>query len=271
MDITQNLHTHSIYCDGKDTPEEMVQAALAKGYESIGFSGHSYVFYSDYAGITMERQNAYVKEIHRLKQVYGHRIRIYLGLEVDIYAQLDLGIFDYLIGSMHYMKLGEEYVSFDDGPQEVRVVIDRYFGGDGNAYVKEYFRQLAELPKHGKFDIIGHFDLISKHVERSELFDYDSDDYLGWATETAEALLPHIPYFEVNTGAMARGYRTTPYPSPRIARMLKELGFRAVITTDCHDASKLDWGIAEAKALLESAGFREHYVLTDDGFRGMKL
>ena len=36
----QNLHTHSSYCDGKDTPEELVLYAINSGFSSIGFSGH---------------------------------------------------------------------------------------------------------------------------------------------------------------------------------------------------------------------------------------
>ena len=37
-----NLHTHTHFCDGKDSPEEMVQAAIRAGFVSLGFSGHSF-------------------------------------------------------------------------------------------------------------------------------------------------------------------------------------------------------------------------------------
>lgn len=37
-----NFHTHSTFCDGKNTPEEIVLAALEKGFVSIGFSSHGY-------------------------------------------------------------------------------------------------------------------------------------------------------------------------------------------------------------------------------------
>ena len=40
MTEKQNLHTHSSYCDGKDTPEELVLYAISAGFSSIGFSGH---------------------------------------------------------------------------------------------------------------------------------------------------------------------------------------------------------------------------------------
>lgn len=43
MEYKQNLHTHSTFCDGKDTPEEMVLTVMEKGFSSVGFSGHAYV------------------------------------------------------------------------------------------------------------------------------------------------------------------------------------------------------------------------------------
>ena len=42
----QNLHIHTTYADGKDTPEEMVCEAIARGGDSIGFSEHSYISFS---------------------------------------------------------------------------------------------------------------------------------------------------------------------------------------------------------------------------------
>ena len=35
-----NLHTHTVYCDGKNSVDEMVEAAINAGLDTIGFSGH---------------------------------------------------------------------------------------------------------------------------------------------------------------------------------------------------------------------------------------
>ena len=40
--INTNFHTHTTFCDGKDTPEQMVLAAIQKGFSALGFSGHAY-------------------------------------------------------------------------------------------------------------------------------------------------------------------------------------------------------------------------------------
>ena len=36
-----NLHTHSIYSDGKSTPREHVEEAVRQGLIKLGFSEHS--------------------------------------------------------------------------------------------------------------------------------------------------------------------------------------------------------------------------------------
>lgn len=266
----QNLHTHTSYCDGADTPEEMVVAAISKGFDSIGFSGHSYMSYSDYLGKT-DKTVEYKKEISRLKEAYKSKLKIYLGLEVDMYSTPDVSGYDYLIGSVHYFKFGEKYVGFDRGQQEVKNIISTCFDGNGMDYAKLYYKTMAELPTYGNFDIIGHFDLITKHTDNANFFDENSKEYLNTAFETAEVLAKKIPFFEVNTGAIARGYRKTPYPSISILKRFKELGVGAVITSDCHNKGMLDCNFDEAAELLKMCGFKEKYILTDNGFTATAL
>ena len=174
--------------------------------------------------------------------------------------------YDYLIGSMHYLKIGNQLYGFDRSQQAVAELIDKVFDGDGLAYAKEYYAQLAHLPEYGKFDILGHADIICKHSDNVSFFDEDSEAYRHAVTEALEALAGRIPLFEVNTGAVARGYRKTPYPSPFLLDEFKRLGFGAVVTSDCHDAPFLDCQFQESFELLKAHGFTEHYILTDNGF-----
>ena len=101
----QNLHTHTSYCDGIDTSEQMVIAAIEKGFDSIGFSGHSYMYYAEDHSMSLQRTEEYKKEIARLKKKYRDKIDIFCGLEFDMYSAIDLSGYDYLIGSVHYLKM----------------------------------------------------------------------------------------------------------------------------------------------------------------------
>lgn len=262
----QNLHTHTIYCDGINTPEQMVEAAIAKGFDSIGFSGHSFMTYADW--VPQDRTVEYKEHINRLKKQYEDRIKIYLGLEVDMYSgpETDLTGFDYLIGGVHELKCRDGFFSVDESATNAQKIVEQQFDGDGLAFAKAYYEALASLPEYGNFDIIAHFDLITKYRDVVSLFDEESKEYRNYAIEAARALAGKIPYFEVNTGAIARGYRTTPYPATFIIEELRKLGFGAVITSDCHDCTKLDCYFDEAARLLRSCGFKERFVLTDEGF-----
>ncbi len=269
MESKQNLHVHTNLCDGADSPEEMVISAISRGFDSLGFSGHSFMTYSDY--IAEDRTEEYKKEISRLKELYKDKIKIYMGLEVDMYSEPDMSGYDFLIGSVHYLKKGDEYLGFDRGQKMVEDLVNKHFGGNGMEYAKLYYKSLAELPKYGKFDIIGHFDLITKHSNNIEFFDETSKEYLDAAFEAADALVGKIPFFEVNTGAIARGYRKTPYPSINIIKRLKELGFGVVITSDCHDKNMIDCYYDESAELLKRCGFKEKFILTEKGFKEVPL
>lgn len=266
MRYIQNLHTHTTFCDGKHTPEKMVRFAMEQGFESIGFSGHAPMPYSTYTHITQQTTLDYCREIRRLKKAYAGQLEIYLGLEADMFYTEDMSDYDYLIGSVHYLCLDGNYIGFDRSAETVQGIIDAHFGGDGMAFAKAYYKTLAQLPHYGQFDIIGHFDLITKNIEMIPFFDLGCKEYLDCATEAMDALQGKINLFEVNTGAMARGYRTAPYPTASLLRELKKRGFGAVISSDCHDGQLLAHGFEEAAELLRACGFRERWILTDSGF-----
>lgn len=264
----QNLHTHTTYVDGKDTPEQMLLAAIGQGFDSIGFSEHSHLPYSVYTSrFTPERMACYREEIRALKQKYAGVIDVFCGLEYDSFSDFDTAPYDYVIGSVHYLDCTTDVKTFDVGLGDTLAYIEQYFAGDAFAFAKKYYETLARLPERGKFDIIGHFDLLTKNNEKGKFLDTASKAYLDLGFEAIHALKGKIPLFEVNTGAIARGYRTSPYPQMEFLRELKECGFGAVISSDCHDKNLLNVYFEEAGELLAAAGFTSRWILTDNGFR----
>ena len=271
MIYRQNLHTHTVFCDGRDTPLEMVQTAIEKGFDSIGFSGHSSMYKPPRNGMSPDGTVSYRDCINALKREYEGKLKIFCGVEFDMYSGIDLSGYDYVIGAVHFFKFNGQIVPMDRTSQVVQDVIDTHFGGDGMAYAKHFYSELARLPEFGKCDIIGHFDLLTKHCEKIKFFDEDSKEYRTAALEAMHALRGKIPFFEVNTGAIARGNRTTPYPAPFLLDEFKALGFGAMVTSDCHDRRYLDCHYEESYEYLRAHGFNEIYVLTDDGFRPERI
>lgn len=267
----QNLHTHGVLCDGKDEYEATVLRAIELGFDTIGFSGHSYMSYSPSYSMSVEGTEEYKRVVRALAEKYKGQIDVLCGVEFDMFSEDPLEGYDYVLGAAHYLKIGEEYVGFDRSADEVGRVIDTYFGGDGMKYAKMFYETVCELPKYAKSDVIAHFDLITKHAETHNFFDTESKEYRNYALEALHTLAEHCKVFEVNTGAISRGYRTTPYPQPFLLRELKEMGCGIVLGSDCHDNRYLNCNFDEALELARSCGFTEVLNLTKNGFVPQKI
>lgn len=273
MENLQNLHTHSTFCDGADTPEEIIISALEQGFSSIGFSGHSYMPFNSKMSMSEEGTSQYKKEINSLKEKYKDKLDIFCGIEFEMFSTDDLSGYDYIIGDAHYLKINGEYIGFDRDVQTVKGIIDTYFGGNGLLYAKAYYETLSQLPDIAprKVDIVGHFDIVTKHIEKENFFDTESREYKRFALEALHALAERIELFEINTGAVSRGYRTSPYPQSFILKELKSLNKGIVISSDCHNKNHLTQSFDEAALLARNAGFKERYVLTQNGFKAVGL
>lgn len=257
-----DLHMHTCYCDGRDTPEAMVQEAIAKGFSCIGFSGHSYVAFDPKAGIDPERRlQAYVEEIGRLKAVYAGKIRIFCGIELDYHTVPETGTgrvpFDYIIGSVHYIpldyctapvlseaekqqkRLTEDFgkagfAAVDDTPQILMDAVRDHYNGDYYSAAEAYYQLEADVVNRTGCDIIGHFDLFSKFNQKYQLFDEQHSRYVKAWKRAADQLLSTGKVFEINTGGMSRGWRNIPYPAPEIQEYIRQKGGRFILSSDSH-------------------------------------
>ena len=273
MKFKQNLHTHTTWCDGKATPREMINKALEIGLDSIGFSSHSHMSYSDFLPmVTHESTEAYKREIRALKDEYREKIEIYLGLEFDVFSDADVSGLDYLIGGVHSIRSRDgRLIDFDGSETFFRQTIDECCGGDGMELARRYYEAVAELPTHANCDIIAHYDLVTKHAERVRFFDDESAEYKRYALDAVHAIAGKIPYFEVNVGGVSRGYKSVPYPAPFIVREMLACGMGAVIGTDCHKPELLYSSVDAGLELLRSVGAREVFVLREGGFEPIKI
>ncbi len=266
MVYNQNLHTHGIFGDGKDPYEDTVLQALALGFDAIGFSEHSYMAYSPAWSMSQKDTQAYKQEIARLKEKYKGQIRVCCGIEFDMYSSDSLQDYDYTLGALHYLKLDGQYIGFDRSAGEVQNVIDTQFHGDAMAFAKAYYTALGEMERYIHCDILAHFDLVAKHNETMGFFDTASPEYRRYVYDALDALAGKVKAFEINTGGIARGYRSAPYPEPFILKELQSRGCGIVISSDCHDKRYLNYGFREALALAKACGFKEVWKLTEKGF-----
>ena len=194
--VIANLHTHTIFCDGKASAEEMIQAALSAGLSIIGFSGHSmYPFSTDW-NIPVRDHAPYAEEIRRLQLDYADRIRVQLGFEADYIPGICTPRFDryaafapdYLIGSVHYIGDDKGVFTVDNTHEELLSGIARCYAGNAKAAVSDYFCREREMLSRGDFTFIGHADLVRKFNGALQLFDEEDGWYKREVEETARAI-----------------------------------------------------------------------------------
>ncbi len=249
-----DFHVHTSFCDGRDTAEAVVQSALSLGMKRLGFSGHAHTPFDPAACMSPEATEEYKREIARLREKYKGQIEIFCGVEQDYFSDLPTEDYDYVIGSVHYLYEGGDYRCVDWTAERLRAMIDECFGGDPYAMAEAYFRQEADIVQKTNADVIGHFDLLTKFCEQDPLFDEENPRYIAASNAALDALLKTGRPFEINTGAISRGYRTTPYPSLRLLRRIAERGGRVILSSDSHRADTLCFHFEECHALIESLG-----------------
>ena len=194
--MLSNFHTHSNYCDGKATLREMVDFAVAHGFNALGFSGHCPLPFENTFSIT--DYEGYCHEVLTLKEEYKGRMEILLGLEMDYvpgmledFSELvEKGGLEYTIGSVHLIPAndhprGDDDLWFIDGPHWERYDegLNRLFGGDIRRGVKAYFHQQNEMIVRNKPTIVGHPDKIAMH-NRGRYFKEEEPWYEQLALET---------------------------------------------------------------------------------------
>jgi histidinol phosphatase-like PHP family hydrolase len=109
-----DLHMHSKYSDGKNTPEEMIEAAIDIGYEAVAITDHVWK--------TSAWVPAYAAHLETLKKKYESKIRLYSGIEakvislqgdIDADPSFDAHV-DLVLGSIHRIPNQEGFFSKAD-------------------------------------------------------------------------------------------------------------------------------------------------------------
>ncbi|MDR3311606.1 MAG: histidinol-phosphatase [Spirochaetaceae bacterium] len=258
-----NYHTHTVFCDGHDTAEDMVRAAVSKGFDVLGFSAHSLYPFAASWHLAPGRHGEYVAEIRRLQRAYAGEIKILLGFEADYLPPLALPDIrryeqfhpDYLIGAVHYVTTAEGIFTVDGPADEVAWGVANLFG-DGRRAVEAYFRQERDMLSRGGFDILAHPDVVRKRNGVLHFFDENDDWYLREIDATARAASQAGVIVEINTGGIARGALDDVYPSRRFLKALHQYGVPVIISSDAHRTSHLDVAFDLALERAQEAGWK---------------
>lgn len=245
-----DLHVHSVFSDGRDTPRDIVISAIEKGVKTLGFSDHSYTEFDERYCIQRNKQAEYIRTINELKNEFSDRIKILCATEQDFYSNAPTAGYDYIIGSVHYVLIDGEYIPVDETADILKQAADKYFSGDILSLCEAYFENVGKVYEKTKCDIVGHFDLITKFNEQEQLFDENDPRYIRAYRKAVDKIITDCKVFEINTGAISRGYRTTPYPSENIRSYIRQKGGKFILSSDSHQKKTLCFEFDKFRNLL---------------------
>ena len=262
-----NYHSHCDFCDGHAPMQEFVEAAIAHGLVAYGVTSHT-TFPTPGKSLQPDTYEPYFAEFFRLKELYRRQIELYVGLEIDYldevrnprmpyYATLPT---DYTIGAVHFVANERgEWMCTDGNHERFRENIANLFDNDIRRVVELFYAQSRRLIACGNFDIHGHPDKIALNTSQFDPSILQETWYEELAYNHIRSLAGGDFLVEVNTKALEQHNRI--FPGVEWLPLVRRLGLKLVVNTDCHDTDKVLSGRLGTLQLLRDAGIDKVWEL----------
>jgi histidinol-phosphatase (PHP family) len=250
MSYPHDYHTHTAFsCDSQAPMAEMCQAAIALGLPELGISDHFDQSRLD-SGYDYFRLEPWAAALADCRRQLAGQITLRAGLEigephlhpVEVQAILAAYPFDYVIGSLHWVH---DEMTLD--PPFFQRPADEAFG--------LYFEELEAMTRAGGFDILGHFDVVTR--AGFEVYGaYDPRRYEPAIRAALKNCITHGIALELNTTSMRRAIRQVT-PGPEILRWYVDMGGEHVtLGSDAHAPDRIAGHFAAAVDNLRAVGLR---------------
>jgi DNA polymerase (family X) len=212
-DLQGDVHMHTVETDGKNTIEEMAEAAKARGYKYMAITDHSKnLAFAN--GLDDTRAVAHIQRIREANdRIEG--ITIFAGIEVDILADGDLDLSDDVLAQMDVV-IASVHSVFNQEPAKMT-------------------ERLLKAIENPNTSIIGH--PTGRLQLRRDAYHFDMDAVLTAAAKRKVAM-------ELNS------YPDRLDLNDVHLRQAKQRGVKIVINTDSHHTSHLDkirYGVLQAR------------------------
>jgi histidinol-phosphatase (PHP family) len=282
MSQFSNYHGHCTYCDGHNSLEEFVVAAIKQGFRAYGFSSHSPLPFETIWNMSTKDMPNYLAEINQLKHKYADQIELYAGLEIDyLDASYNASIpyfkdlpLDYRISSIHFLPIAapllEKNTVCIDGPYDTfNKAVELYFGGSILNLIQTYYDNSMQMVEAGAFDIVGHADKIYMNAAACPAFDFESPIYKKAFADYIHLIAEKGLMMEINT----KNWTKKGHLYPRIDELaqIKQLGIPVMVNSDAHYVEYINNGLIEVLDLLKQVGFKSTRELIQGVWQDVSL
>jgi DNA polymerase (family 10) len=212
-DIQGDVHMHTVETDGRNTIEEMAEAARERAYQYLAITDHSKnLAFAN--GLTDERALLHIERI-RAAEKKMNGIRIFAGIEVDILVDGELDLSDSVLEKMDI----------------VIASVHSHFNQDRDTMTA----RLVNAISNPHVSVIGH--PTGRQLLRRDAYPFDLDAVLKAAKKNKVAM-------ELNS------YPDRLDLCDVHLRSAKQMGVKIVINTDSHHTShlpKIRYGVTQAR------------------------
>lgn len=210
-----DLHLHSTFSDGHNTPKEIIEFAIANNYEEIAIVDH--------VRRTTDWIDKFASEMQYLKRVYGNRIKLSSGIEAKVvnlegdvdarpefFAKIDL-----VLGAFHRIPKGQdEYLS------ELEITMDR------NQALEFWFTGFMKLLANNNVHIIAHPTAILKRYS------------IAISTDMKKIIAKRAAYY----GKLIEVNSKYQVPDEEFLNILRENSVKLSFGSDSHSIEEMQLG-----------------------------
>src|SRR3989442_8171451 len=206
-----DFQMHSLWSDGAEPLESIVEACLVRGHSCAGITDHSYGL-AVARGMTMEAVSRQHAEIDALNAKYGRRFRLFKGIEanirldgtVDMTAD-ELRRFEFVVASPHSLlrknddqtrrmvgAVSQPGVCMLGHPQGRRYNVRRGISANWDLVFQAAARRQVALEIDGLWDRQDvHYELAARALAQGCIFALDSDAHSNPELDSIDIALAH--------------------------------------------------------------------------------
>lgn len=253
--MKSNLHSHTQFCDGRSSMEEILAEARDRGFTTWGFTPHSPISIESPCNMKREAVDSYLKEIQRLRILFPG-MKILAGMEVDFLdgengpssSEIKSYGLDYVIGSVHFIPNQKGvFYDIDGSPERFGKVLQEHFDNDLMYVVKTFWLQTQKMLEYGGLDIVGHIDKIALNASYIDPKIEENPEYIRLAIQSIDLAISKGYAIEINTKHWEKYGRF--FPHPRYWKYILDSGISMPVNSDTHYASLIETGMEKANEL----------------------
>lgn len=261
-----DIHMHTSFSHGRNTPEEMHRKASEEGFELIGFSEHSprpagFEYSNEYRDKLAAHWQDYIDQVTALKKS-DNGSRTLLGVEVDwldgqeeyIENILKTNDFDYAIGSVHFL----DDWGFDENGQKWEAADQ----SQCDKWYEKYFRTWNKMLGSGLFNMAAHPDLVKIHsIDKFNIW-LGNPDNQKLVRMCLKTLRDNGMVMEISAAGMRKPCHDF-YPCPTIMAMAAEMHVPVTLVSDAHGVEEIGKNYAQLVNYAKAFGFKEHTIFAN--------